>query len=69
MLVTVRGVGCRGARQVHSKVDDVNGVSACIILGSPMEVGTGCLKLLHQQRSVRPVQRRTLMLDVPITSL
>jgi hypothetical protein len=54
---------------VHSKVDDVNGVSACIILGSPMEVGTGCLKLLHQQRSVRPVQRRTLMLDVPITSL
>eukprot|EP00658_Telonema_sp_P-2_P032029 TRINITY_DN23828_c0_g1_i2.p1 TRINITY_DN23828_c0_g1~~TRINITY_DN23828_c0_g1_i2.p1 ORF type:complete len:1267 (+),score=349.18 TRINITY_DN23828_c0_g1_i2:341-4141(+) len=32
---------------VRSRVDDVSGVSECIIMGIPVPVGTGNLKLLH----------------------
>lgn len=46
----------------HSRVDDVNGVSACIIMGSPMEMGTGCFKLLRQTPAVVQPERRKLLL-------
>jgi hypothetical protein len=48
--------------QTHSRVDDVNGVSACIIMGSPMELGTGSFKLLRQQERVKPPEKRVLLL-------
>lgn len=47
--------------QTHSRVDDVNGVSACIIMGSPMELGTGCFKLLRQVAAPElPPKRKAL---------
>eukprot|EP00958_Prasinococcus_capsulatus_P027171 scaffold5295_cov390-Prasinococcus_capsulatus_cf.AAC.3 len=33
---------------IHGRVDEVVGVSECIIMGVPMPVGTGVFKLVHQ---------------------
>jgi len=40
------------------------GVSECIILGIPINVGTGLFKLLHQAEKTVPVQR-PLIFDSP----
>eukprot|EP00794_Sanderia_malayensis_P012253 gene12253-13515_t len=32
----------------HGKTDDINGVSECIIMGIPMNLGSGMFKLLHK---------------------
>lgn len=55
----------RGLLQLHSKMDSVEGVSACIIMGSPMELGTGAFKLLRdvpEGMAVLPPPR-SLLLD------
>ena len=38
---------CGRGEQVHSKVDQVAGVSECIIMGVPIPLGTGLFKLVH----------------------
>ena len=48
--------------QRHSRTDDVNGVSACIIMGSPMELGTGCFKLMRAPGPVRQPEKRKLLI-------
>jgi DNA-directed RNA polymerase III subunit RPC1 len=37
---------------LHGRVDDVTGVSECIIMGIPMPVGTGLFKLMQQPNKV-----------------
>ena len=32
---------------VHARQDDINGVSECITLGIPVNLGTGCCKFLY----------------------
>jgi DNA-directed RNA polymerase III subunit RPC1 len=32
----------------HSRKDDINGVSECIIMGIPIPLGTGIFKMLHK---------------------
>ena len=39
----------------HGREDDVRGVSECITLGIPMNIGTGLFKLLY--RPPKPTQR------------
>jgi len=34
---------------LHGRVDDVTGVSECIIMGIPMPTGTGLFKVMHRQ--------------------
>jgi DNA-directed RNA polymerase III subunit RPC1 len=50
---------------VYSKSDTIEGVSECIIMGTPMATGTGLFKLL--QKFPRPAntldQRRALLFD------
>lgn len=33
---------------VHARVDDIVGVSECIIMGIPVPLGTGLFKLIHK---------------------
>ena len=45
----------------YGQKDTINGVSECIIMGIPMRVGTGLMKLLHTPREyVRPKPRPLL---------
>ena len=41
---------------VHSRVDDIVGVSECIIMGAPIPLGTGLFKLVHHNKEAAPVQ-------------
>ena len=40
---------------LHGRVDDVTGVSECIIMGIPMPVGTGLFKLMQQPNDGKEV--------------
>jgi DNA-directed RNA polymerase III subunit RPC1 len=40
---------------LHGRVDDVTGVSECIIMGIPMPVGTGLFKLMQQPNEIEGV--------------
>jgi len=40
---------------VHSKVDQVAGVSECIIMGVPIPLGTGLFKLVHDGKRAQEV--------------
>lgn len=33
---------------VHARVDDIVGVSECIIMGIPVPLGTGLFKIVHR---------------------
>lgn len=33
---------------VHARVDDIVGVSECIIMGIPVPLGTGLFKIVHK---------------------
>jgi hypothetical protein len=59
-----RGGGGGACVQLHSKVDTVEGVSACIIMGSPMELGTGAFKLMRSvpQPDDPPLHRQSFLL-------
>lgn len=46
---------------VHSRQDDIVGVSECIIMGQPIPIGTGLFKILHKSKKVVPVQRKRLL--------
>lgn len=45
--------------------DTVCGVSECIIMGIPMNIGTGLFKLLHRADKEPNPPRRSLLFDVP----
>ena len=47
----------------YGQKDTINGVSECIIMGIPMRVGTGLMKLLHQPMKYVPPTSRSLMFD------
>jgi DNA-directed RNA polymerase III subunit RPC1 len=53
---------------VYSKKDYINGVSECIILGTPMPIGTGLFKLLHNYSEPIKIVKNELLFD-PIVSL
>jgi DNA-directed RNA polymerase III subunit RPC1 len=46
-----------------SKQDDIDGVSECIIMGSPMPVGTGLFKLLQRVEKPGRVEPKALLFD------
>ncbi|CAK9300704.1 unnamed protein product [Gordionus sp. m RMFG-2023] len=49
----------------HGQVDEINGVSECIIMGMPITIGTGLFKtLLKNEKKREPIQRE-LIFDVP----
>lgn len=48
----------------YGQTDCISGVSECIIMGLPMNVGTGLIKLLQAVPSSEPVPR-TLLFDNP----
>ena len=41
----------------HSRHDQVKGVSECIIMGKPIPLGTGVMRLLHRQTTTMPELR------------
>lgn len=41
----------------YGQKDQIAGVSECIILGTPMSIGTGMFKLLHSQGRMPNVDR------------
>ncbi|XP_074647199.1 DNA-directed RNA polymerase III subunit RPC1-like [Tubulanus polymorphus] len=47
----------------HGQRDDICGVSECIIMGIPMNIGTGLFKLLHQADVEKSPERRPLLFD------
>jgi DNA-directed RNA polymerase III subunit RPC1 len=47
---------------VHAKIEKIEGVSECIIMGIPVPLGTGLFKILHRPKRVQ-LSRRTLLLD------
>jgi DNA-directed RNA polymerase III subunit RPC1 len=49
---------------VYSKKDTIDGVSECIIMGTPMPIGTGLFKLLQRvPRSAKTPTQRSLLFD------
>lgn len=50
---------------VHSRQDNIIGVSECIIMGVPIPIGTGIFKLLHKVKGSNvKCQRRERLLDI-----
>ena len=47
----------------YGQKDTINGVSECIIMGIPMRVGTGLMKLLHKPKKYVPPKTRSLLFD------
>ena len=47
----------------HGQKDEIRGVSECIIMGIPMSVGTGLMKLLYRPAPYAPPARRNLVFD------
>ncbi len=47
----------------HGQRDAINGVSECIIMGIPMRIGTGIMKLLHKPGGYRLPARKDLLFD------
>lgn len=48
-----------------AKQDDIDGVSECIIMGSPMPVGTGLFRILQQERQQVIPEKKALLFDRP----
>lgn len=53
----------------YGKQDQIQGVSECIIMGVPMSLGTGILKLMqiehHDVKTKAPAPKRELIFDLP----
>jgi len=47
---------------IHARLDDVVGVSECIIMGIPIPLGTGLFKVLHKSEKIT-LPQRPLLLD------
>eukprot|EP00040_Diaphanoeca_grandis_P034786 m.217186 g.217186 ORF g.217186 m.217186 type:complete len:1466 (-) comp33232_c0_seq1:105-4502(-) len=52
---------------LHGTKDPISGVSECIIVGSPMKIGSGMFKVLQSSPSLKgsPIKKRPLMFDTP----
>lgn len=50
---------------LHGQTDSIDGVSECIIMGIPMNIGTGMFKLLHKPQKSGSPRRRSLIFDNP----
>ena len=49
---------------IYSKKDTIDGVSECIIMGTPMPIGTGLFKLLQRfPHSAKTLTQRSLLFD------
>ncbi|EDO36291.1 predicted protein [Nematostella vectensis] len=48
---------------LHGRKDPIDGVSECIIMGMPMNIGTGMFKLLHKPTRSGDPSRRPLIFD------
>jgi DNA-directed RNA polymerase III subunit RPC1 len=48
------------------KHDKIQGVSECIIMGVPMQIGTGMFKLLQSETNVTFKKQRKLIFDSPV---
>eukprot|EP01114_Cavostelium_apophysatum_P019234 TRINITY_DN6142_c0_g1_i1.p1 TRINITY_DN6142_c0_g1~~TRINITY_DN6142_c0_g1_i1.p1 ORF type:complete len:1415 (-),score=417.97 TRINITY_DN6142_c0_g1_i1:165-4409(-) len=46
---------------VHSRHDVIRGISECIILGRPIPIGTGCIKVLRPTQISQPLKRTPLL--------
>ncbi|XP_071808638.1 DNA-directed RNA polymerase III subunit RPC1-like isoform X1 [Asterias amurensis] len=49
----------------HGQKDSICGVSECIIMGIPMNIGTGIFKLLHKAEKESSPPKRSLIFDNP----
>ncbi|PRP89125.1 polymerase (RNA) III (DNA directed) polypeptide A [Planoprotostelium fungivorum] len=49
---------------MRGRVEPIEGISECIIMGVPIPIGTGMFKLLHQT-STYELQQKSLLLDSP----
>ena len=49
----------------HGQKDVISGVSECIIMGIPMSVGTGLMKLLKKHPPFNAPPKKTLLFDNP----
>ncbi|XP_076809232.1 DNA-directed RNA polymerase III subunit RPC1-like [Clavelina lepadiformis] len=49
----------------YGQSDVITGVSECIIMGIPMNIGTGIFKLLHKPKMSKSVLKRNLIFDQP----
>ncbi|XP_038060034.1 DNA-directed RNA polymerase III subunit RPC1-like isoform X2 [Patiria miniata] len=49
----------------HGQKDAICGVSECIIMGIPMNIGTGIFKLLHKAEKISSPVQRQLIFDNP----
>merc|ERR1719188_1098111 len=47
----------------HGQEDAINGVSECIIMGIPMRVGTGLMKLLYNPKPYKMPRRRKVLFE------
>ena len=49
---------------VYNRMDTIEGVSECIIVGAPVPLGTGAFKLI-KKNNFAPKPPRSLLLDSP----
>lgn len=49
----------------HGQSNPIKGVSDCIIMGKPMNIGTGVFKLLHSHQRESKPQTRALLFEHP----
>ena len=47
----------------YGQKDEISGVSECIIMGIPMAVGTGLMKLLHKPKTFTMPRRRKVLFE------
>ena len=47
----------------YGQKDEISGVSECIIMGIPMAVGTGLMKLLHKPEPYSMPRRRKVLFE------
>ncbi len=47
----------------HGQKDEISGVSECIIMGIPMPVGTGLMKLLHRPDDYAMPKRKRVLFE------
>jgi len=54
---------------VHGRSDQIVGVSECIILGTPVQIGTGAFKILHKANDEEPGRSRLASRRKPLLRL
>lgn len=47
----------------YGQEDEIHGVSECIIMGKPMQLGTGIFKLLHRHSRTKEIAPRMTLFE------